>query len=187
MGILPILALAFCGCQGSKLNPLNQPGITAKPYDGIKKNSYGALSLTPLTYCGDSNNVGEGMIDFGRSVMGEIYKPIGQATVYDDTIIREDLQDKFRSIGNEFLANVVVLNRDQNEIVFWFSADSVSPAEVIGAAEKYCGYRKKKALVQGIAKRCGPSITIPAIVKINGQGSSSTVAPTYVIAGFSCM
>ena len=188
---ITILALipAICGCVTTKPNPLNQQGITSKPYDGLNKASYGGLTRTPTKYCDSKSNdpIASGVNDLTVSLLSPLYKPVGGLTVYDDTLVKEDLQDQFRVIGDFAYANVVVLHRDENEITFWYGADVVAGYEIENAAKKYCGYRKKVAAFEGNAQRCGPvEGTVKSIVTVNGQGSTTQIIPTFVIASFAC-
>lgn len=185
--VLPIFVF-LGGCLPSKINPLNQ-NITSKPYDGVTNLSYGEFNKNKIKYCSDKYNgdpLEAALHDVGKDVIASIYKPISGATVYDDTLIKEELQDQFRSIGNIVAANVVVLKRDKKEISFWYNYDEVSESEIYNAANKYCSYHKEKAIYLGAARRCGQPVTVPSIVTINGSSKTTTYTPTYAIAGFLC-
>src|SRR5215470_17134603 len=138
-GLLLASVAAGCADIPSKINPLNN-GLTVKPYDGIAFNSYGALTKTELPYCDPNGRdpLYAALKDVGKDITGLLYMPIGGATVYDDVLIKEELQDQFRTIGNPGEATVVVLKRDNKAIYFWYSMDEVSTTEVSNAARKYC-------------------------------------------------
>ncbi len=189
--VFAMLALVVSGCEGipSKLNPLNN-GITYKPYEGLSKNSYGLLRSTILRSCSATLPAGdplqESLDELGRNLIGDIYTPIGGMMVYDDTLVKEDLQDQFRKTGDIGKADVVVLHRDENEISFWYDMDAVSAGEVSNAAKKFCNRKKKHEVFLGAASKCGPTIAGQTSPDKYGNRTSYNVTPTYAIAAFLC-
>jgi hypothetical protein len=183
-------AAILSGCSGlpgaspdQKLNPLGSTGLIAHPYDGLNKASYGAFTQAPLSYCGEygGDPLYGALLDVGHDLIGKLYDPVGGAMVYDDTLVKEDLQDQFRKTGDIGNADVVVLQRDDKGISFWYSMDAVSADEVANAAKKYCGRLRKPLLFQGAARQCGQPIDVSS-----KKGPGQTVIPTYAIAAFSC-
>jgi hypothetical protein len=186
-----VLASIICSCADmpTKPNPLNTPGLTAKPYDGLNKTSYGALSKSSLPYCdpNGSDQLYGALMDVAKDITGKIYQPIGGLTVYDDTLVKEELQDQFRTIGWYAAAYVVVVSRDKDGISFWYDMSAVSDTEVANAANKYCTRIKKASVFQGAARHCGTAVEARSRPDKFGSTQDYTYTPTYVIATFSCM
>jgi hypothetical protein len=157
--------------------------IMPKPYDNVTKESYGPLANKPITTCDPNmaDPMGQLVEDKMRDIFGKIYEPVGGTVVYDETLIKEELQDQFRLIGYHGEAYVKVLDRNENGITFWYS-NGVSADEVANAANKFCKRVKKTASFVGAARKCGQPQLVP--VKINGQVNYAI--PTYAIAVFSC-
>ncbi len=188
-GVPAAVMLFLGGCSGAGLpekpNPLNN-GITAKPYDGVTKTSYGPLINKPAVSCDPAmaNAAGQMIQEGLRGVFSKIYEPVGGAMVYDDTLVKEELQDQFRMTGWYGAAYVKVLDRDENGIIFWYDLTGISDEELLKAATKFCTRRKKTIAFVGAARKCGEPINVP--MNINGSVQNNQAIPTYAIAEFSC-
>lgn len=152
-----------------------------KTYEGLQKDSYGSLSNIQLRSC-DPNVPASGTPELTKDIVGLITKEINGALTYDQTIVKEDLQDQFRLPADSGEPTVAILERSQDDILFWYDLNKVSYFEVANAANKYCGYNKRKAIPEGSAERCGQPRLLPYTV----HGQRATTTPTYVISGFMC-
>lgn len=152
---------------------------TPKPYEGIQKNSYGNLSDITLKACDENLSPSE----LTKSGFGVMFEQINGLLVYDDILVKEDLQDQFRLPADSGYATVAVISRNEEEIVFWYTMSAVSLFEVKNAAQKYCGRENKNAIYEGSAQTCGkPEKNFPKLLK----QSPDYLIPTFVISGFSC-
>ncbi len=157
------------------------------PYFGLDKNSYGALSTQKLQYCDPyaNTNITSDIKanDISRKLVGGILSPIlKNSTTIDKTILETDLLDKFKIPGDIGVANVSILSRSPEEVVFWYVYDVVSFEEVSAAAMEFCGREKQSAIYQGSAKRCSEPMKAPFTIR----GQPVTVRLTYVISDFIC-
>jgi len=173
-----LITVSGCATQKQKL------------FDGLTENSYGVLTDKDITVCNTDN------YDYAVSKDVDAYLHTGiQSLVHtiipvegkvDKTILEEELQNNFKIPGDPGGASyVVLLKRNHNEIVFWYTLGVVLPDEVYKAANEFCGKHKKKALLRGSSKKCSESK--PSIIPIAINNVQPQVQSTYVISSFQCI
>ena len=183
--ITPLVAcaLAITGCAN-----LPKPKL---PYENLNVTSYGSLSQNRIRYCDSESHIQDDTIggtdtlsqSIAHGITGAIFEKIGGAMTVDPKIIDEELQDQFKLPGDTGMANVIILDRNKNGIVFWFLADVVHAEEVSSAAEKYCRrHSAGQARFVGLSQTCPGQQSFP--IYMNGKQFS--VKPTYVISAYSC-
>lgn len=182
--LMPLLALLVVGCVQTKKEFI---------YSGLDRNSYGNLQVmvdrntqsivSPPSCDPDHRNVGEGIHDLSRKITSAIFSPIDGLSKVDETVIKEDLQSHFLMAGDPMGTPLVsILDRSENNIVFWHLGDLVPVKEVASAAQEYCSRLNKTAIYEGSARRCSEPKLMPVVV--NGK---RTMTETYVVSGFQCV
>ena len=179
MSRLVLVCTYICLILVGSCGPIKAP---TKPYDGLNATSYGPLYQRQPISCNPAERELGPVTDWVTTALAKLAAPTEGALTYDQTLINEGLQDQFRFIADSGQATVVVLDRNNRGITFWFSLGLVAPYEVENAARKFCKYTGRSPSLLGYAQICGSPIKAPFL--INNQQSLG--APTYVIASFAC-
>lgn len=166
------------GCAAQNKDP---------PYYGLNKNSYGVLSTRSLKYCGIENNPslapGIDAASITTAITDMIMSPLRKTVTIDDTLRKEELTNHFKAPGDFGAANVAIISRTPDEIIFWHSLNLVPLSEVKSAADEYCSRENCKSLYEGSSEQCSETTKEPMIM--NGQQVSISVTQT--ISAFRCV
>jgi hypothetical protein len=177
-GAAIVVSLFFVGSVFADQN-------SRRPYIGLNKASYGPLQAKAPEDCQRSTtNNNPSTEQLSKKITGFLFKKPMSVFPADESVIREELQANFALPANAAYPNVAVLERNQQEITFWYQSPDISGDEVAKAAAQYCGRLRKRATAPNFARFCPPPS--PVVIKQAGQPDVQ-VRVTYVIANSLCV
>lgn len=178
VGMLP-------GCaELSKLTGQESPPPKpSKPYLGLAKGSYGVLRPGPHQEC--QKPIGSSQAkELAGSITSSLLKHPLSVFAPDESIVREELQRHFPTPANPSYPTVSILERNQEEITFWFQYPDVKVEQITKAAGEYCGRIGRHAADPSTATFCPPPS--PIVMRQAGQPDVQ-IRVTYVIANAACL
>lgn len=159
-------------------------------YESLDQNSYGELSMEvdevtqkiiPPSLCDEESSksgLGNDKADLGRKITKFLFKTMEDSCKVDEVLEKEDLKNHFLMPGDPTSGPLVsILDRSENNILFWYCASLVKFDEVEKAAKDYCSRLNKTLIYEGSARKCSK----PQKNIFKGQKTE-----TYVISSFQC-
>jgi hypothetical protein len=176
--------------------------VQNQPHFGLNRESYGPLDagFVITTFCDGTTAQGRQQVSGLTGPLGRLQRMLernlpleNRELIQDRNIQTADLQHHFRTlVANHqypnpdnttrtyYTASIALVDRDPQNLVFWWVADFVNQEEVDAAANEFCQRQQMTAVPQGSSAICAD----PSVIQFNN--APLNVTRTYVLTAFSC-